>query len=174
MPRRARRRGCVAVDTNVIIEAHRVGAWRALTGGYPVETVEQCRQEALAEPASGARTRIEAKALAAPRMTVHAVSSRQRAALKQRAPDAGLHFGERALWAHLLARDGPWTMCGPDQASMRCGARLGFADRIVSLERLLDDIGFRPRRPLRPAYTEKWLRRVLADFALQETLDPAQ
>ena len=174
MPRHARHRGCVAVDTNVIIEAHRIGAWPALTGSYPVETVEQCRQEALAEPASGVRVRIAATALAAPRMTVHAVSSRQRAILKQRAPDDDLHFGERALWAHLLARDDPWTMCGPDKASMRCGARLGFAGRIASLERLLDDIGFRPRRPLRPAYTEKWLRRVLADFALQETLGPAR
>ena len=118
--------------------------------------------------------RIDAKALTAPRMTVHAVSSRQRAVLKQRAPDDDLDFGERALWAHLLARNDSWTMCGSDKASMRCGARLGFADRVVSLERLLDDIGFRPQRPLRPAYTERWLRRVLADFALQETIGPAR
>lgn len=171
-PRHARHRSCVAVDTNVIIEAHRVGVWRALTGNYPVETVEQCRQEALAEPASGARVRIDADALATPRVTVRAVSSHQRAVLKQRAPDDDLHFGERALWAHLLGRNGPWVMCGPDKASMRCGARLGFAGRIVSLERLLDDIGSRPKRPLHPAYTEKWRRQVLADFALEEHFGP--
>ncbi len=30
----------VLVDTNVIIESHRVGVWKALAGGYRVETVE--------------------------------------------------------------------------------------------------------------------------------------
>ena len=118
MPRRARRRGCVAVDTNVIIEAHRVGAWRALTGGYPVETVEQCRQEALAEPASGARTRIEAKALAAPRMTVHAVSSRQRAALKHRKRDAV----KAALHPKTPGRNRPCS-CGSGKKYKHCCGR---------------------------------------------------
>ncbi len=36
----ARHRGPVFVDTNVILESYRVGSWRALTGGYGVETVE--------------------------------------------------------------------------------------------------------------------------------------
>ena len=30
------------MDTNVIIEAHRTDSWRALTGGYRVESVEKC------------------------------------------------------------------------------------------------------------------------------------
>ena len=38
----ARHSGPVLVDTNVILECWRVGAWRALTGGYRVETVEDC------------------------------------------------------------------------------------------------------------------------------------
>ena len=37
--------GTVLVDTNVILEAHRTGTWRALTGGYRVETVEECVTE---------------------------------------------------------------------------------------------------------------------------------
>jgi hypothetical protein len=41
----ARHRGTVLVDTNVILEAHRSGSWRALTGGYGVETVEDCVNE---------------------------------------------------------------------------------------------------------------------------------
>ena len=40
-----RHRGTVLVDTNVILEAHRTGFWRALTGGYAVETVEDCVTE---------------------------------------------------------------------------------------------------------------------------------
>ena len=38
-------RGHALVDTNVILESHRVGSWRALTGGYRVETVEDCVTE---------------------------------------------------------------------------------------------------------------------------------
>ncbi len=38
----ARHRGPVLVDTNVILECCRVDAWRALAGGYGVETVEDC------------------------------------------------------------------------------------------------------------------------------------
>ena len=41
----ARHSGTVPVDTNVILEAHRTGSWRALTGGYAVETVEDCVTE---------------------------------------------------------------------------------------------------------------------------------
>jgi hypothetical protein len=42
MPRHA---GPVLVDTNVILECWRVGSWRALAGGYAVETVEHCVTE---------------------------------------------------------------------------------------------------------------------------------
>lgn len=38
----ARHSGPVLVDTNVILEAHRVGAWHSLTGGCRVETVDDC------------------------------------------------------------------------------------------------------------------------------------
>ena len=38
----AKHQGTVLVDTNIILETHRTGSWRALSGGYPVETVEDC------------------------------------------------------------------------------------------------------------------------------------
>ena len=41
----ARHAGPVLVDTNAILECFRVGAWRALAGGYGVETVEDCVTE---------------------------------------------------------------------------------------------------------------------------------
>ena len=40
-----RHQGPVLVDTNVIFESHRVGALSALTGGYSIETVEDCVME---------------------------------------------------------------------------------------------------------------------------------
>lgn len=41
----ARHSGPVLVDTNVILESYRVESWRALAGGYRVETVEECVME---------------------------------------------------------------------------------------------------------------------------------
>jgi hypothetical protein len=41
----ARHHGAVLVDANVIIECWRVSAWKALTGGCPVEAVEMCEIE---------------------------------------------------------------------------------------------------------------------------------
>ena len=38
----ARHRDPVVVDTNIIVECWRIGAWLALTGGYRVETVADC------------------------------------------------------------------------------------------------------------------------------------
>ena len=84
----ARHAGPVLVDTNIILESYRVGSWRALAGGYNVETVEECVDET------------------------------------------------QSLWAHARKRDDAWILCGPDRASLRCGVRLGFRERLVSLERL--------------------------------------
>jgi hypothetical protein len=43
----ARKDTVVLVDTNVVMEAVRTRCWNALTGGLRVETVEECRDEAL-------------------------------------------------------------------------------------------------------------------------------
>ena len=43
---------CV-VDTNVVVECHRTRSWRALAGGYSVETVEDCVAELKRESLTG-------------------------------------------------------------------------------------------------------------------------
>jgi acetoin utilization deacetylase AcuC-like enzyme len=63
----ARHHGPVLVDTNVILESHRIRAWASLAGGYRVETVEDC----VTETQTGFQRRrpeqqIDAKALVAP------------------------------------------------------------------------------------------------------------
>ena len=60
------------------------------------------------------------------------------------APDIALDLGERCLWAHALTRADAWVLCGPDKASLRFGVRLGFRERLVALEGLLEAIGYRP------------------------------
>lgn len=166
----ARWRGPVLVDTNVVIEAWRVDAWRALCGGYPLETVEEC----VIETQTGYQNRrpeqqIDGVVLCAGFKGVNVVSDAERAAAFVRDGDiALLDTGEKALWAHALARSDAWVLCGPDKASLRIGVRLGLRDRLVSLERLLDDAGHRPKTPLKLPYRQDWLSRTLVELAQRE------
>src|SRR5436190_15708334 len=159
----ARWRGTVLVDTNVIIEAWRVDAWRALSGGFALETVEEC----VIETQTGYQNRrpeqqVDREALVAGFKAVDKVPDAERAAALVRDDEiAMLDEGEKALWAHALARSDAWVLCGPDKASLRIGVRSNLRDRLVALERLLDDAGFRPKTLLKGAYRRDWLDRTL-------------
>ena len=151
----ARHQGTVLVDTNIILETHRTGSWRALAGGYAVETVEDCVSETQAGlQRRRAELQIDEGELRYSLKAVHAVGNRERAGLAIRITGITLDRGEASLWAHALSRTDAWVLCGPDRASLRCGVRLGFRQRLVSLEELLDDVGYRSRTNLRPAYTK--------------------
>ena len=157
------------IDTNVILEAHRVDAWRALTGGYRVETVEDC----VTETQTGFQRhrpeqQIDERRLRSSLATVHTVGNRERAELAVQAGDIALDTGEASLWAHVLGRSDPWVLCGPDKASLRCGVRLGFRERLVSLQQLLEDAGQRPKSSLRTAYTRQWHQRTLSQIVMAE------
>ena len=164
MPRHA---GSVLVDTNVIIECHRSSSWRALASGYPLETTEDC----VAETQAGRQNRrahqaIEETGLRRSLHAVHSVDDRQFAELVLRGHGTALDRGEESLWAHALERRDTWLLCGPDKASLRSGGFLGYRDRLVSLERLLVDIGHRLRYRLHEAYTEAWHRRAMNELVL--------
>lgn len=158
------------VDTNVILECWRVGAWHALTGGYLVETVEDCVMET---QTGFQRRRVERqveatelrRSLAAP---PHAVSEAQLAAALLKAPDIYLDVGERSLWAHALTRKDAWVLCGPDRASLRFGVRVGHREQMRSLEELLDQVGHRVKGGLPRQFTGQWLQNVLSEFVVLE------
>ncbi|BBE73285.1 hypothetical protein [Oharaeibacter diazotrophicus] len=166
----ARLRETILVDTNVLIEAWRIDGWRALRGGYALETVGEC----VIETQTGFQQRkpeqrIDDAELRAGLKAIHVVSDVERASAHVRDPEiAFLDLGEKALWAHALARTDAWVLCGPDKASLRIGVRAGLSDRLVSLERLLNDAGHRPKTQLKTAYTKDWLSRTLAALALRE------
>lgn len=166
----ARHRGPVLVDTNVIIECWRVSAWKALCGGYAVETVGDC----FVETQTGFQKRrpeeqIDSDVLAKTLKAVHAVQDVDHAeAVTRDLSIAHLDAGERALWAHAIGRKDAWVLCGPDKASLRIGIRLGLRERLVSLERLLGDVGFKPKLDLKTPYTQKWLDQALAQLAQLE------
>ena len=165
----ARHRGPVLVDTNVILECWRVSAWRALASGYRVETVEDC----VIETQTGFQRRrreqqIDQASLQESLAAVHRPGMKEFAMLAVQAPDIALDPGERALWAHALTRNDEWILCGPDKASLRFGVRLGFRERLVALESLLDAVGHRPKEALRSNYTAAWLAQALNEIVLSE------
>lgn len=159
----------VLVDTNVIVEAHRTASWAALVGGYGVETVEDC----VTESQTGYQQRpreewIDAADLRRTLTAVHVVSDRERAELALRVGGIALDCGEESLWAHALGRSGSWLLSGPDGASIRAGVRLGFRDRLASLEELPEVVGHRPRTALNGWYTRKWTADVAGQMVIAE------
>lgn len=167
----ARHAGAVLVDTNIIFESFRIRAWRALSSSYALETVEDC----VTETQTGfqrrrAEQRIDAAELRAKLSKVHATGDAERAVLAVLAPDIALDVGERSLWAHAINRSDGWVLCGPDKASLRLGVRLGYRDRLVALEWLLSEAGYRPKPDLKVAYTARWLETTLSQLVLAEGL----
>jgi hypothetical protein len=166
----ARHTGPVLVDTNTIIDAHRTGAWIALSSGYQLETVEEC----VTETQTGFQRRkpeeqINAKELRSQLKAVYGVSDLQRATVALQSDGIALDPGEQALWAHALARNDAWVLCGPDKASLRFGVRMKCRDRMISLERLLTEAG-RSAKGLDEKHTTKWLDRVLGEFVIDEAM----
>lgn len=145
-------RHIVLVDTNVILEAHSKRCWAALCGGHQVETVEKCVEETQ----TGFQQRrpeqnIDERQLRASLANVHPVDELALAEVLLMGGGV-LHAGERHLWAHALTRQDAWVLCGPDTASLRFGHEARMRDRIVTLEGLLADIGFRPPVPIQPQF----------------------
>ena len=99
---------------------------------------------------------------------MHRVTNAQRAAALIRGLGISLDPGELELWAHAISRKDAWILCGPDKASLRFGVRMGFRDRLVSLERLLEDIGFPVKGKLRGNYTAQWHALALNELVLIE------
>ncbi len=90
-----RHRGTLLVDTNVILEAHRTGSWRPLTGGNRVETVEDC----VTETQTGFQRRrperqIDEAELRNRLAAAHFVTDLHRSALAISAGDIALDRGE--------------------------------------------------------------------------------
>lgn len=165
----ARHTGPVLVDTMTMLDAHKWALWRALSGGYWVETVEDC----VIETQTGFQRRkpeenIDPLQLRKDLKAVHAVTELQRAAVLLNSEDIALDTGEQSLWAHALTRSDAWVLCGPDKASLRFGVRMKCRDRMISLERLIVEAGASPKK-LDDKHTTKWLDRVLGEFALEES-----
>jgi hypothetical protein len=137
-----RRGDIVLVDTNIIIEAVRTQCWNALTGYFTVETVEKCREESLAGHGRRPGYVVVPAAALEQRVTIHRTTDMETVELAVRDPESNnLDLGERYLWAHALKRHDNWFACCADQAAVLAAIRLGWRDRLVSLEALADGAG---------------------------------
>jgi hypothetical protein len=135
----------VLVDTNIIIECVRVGCWGALKAHFSVETVEKCCEEArTGELHRPGYVLVEEKALRE-RLKAHKVAPTEIAALVARDPDSRrLDAGELHLWAHAFARGDAWIASCCDAAAVHAAIRLGWEDRLKSLEELTRAAGANP------------------------------
>jgi hypothetical protein len=166
----ARHTGAVLVDTMTILDTHKWAWLGALSGGYDLETVEEC----VVETQTGFQRRrpeenIDAAQLRKDLKAVHSVTELQRARVLLNSGGIALDLGEQSLWAHALTRTDAWVLCGPDKASLRFGVRMKCRDRMISLERLLLDVGLNPKK-LDEKHTTKWLERVLGEFVIEELM----
>jgi hypothetical protein len=159
----------VLVDTNIIIEAVRAGCWTAIKVHFSVHTVEKCREEArTGDIYRSDYVRVDEAELR-DRIEVHAVSDAELAALGVKDPESmHLDLGERHLWAHALGRRDDWIAACCDQGALNAAVRLGWRDRLVSLEALAAAAGAkRAVRQLKPQYSAVRLSKWLTDAILR-------
>lgn len=145
-------------DTNAIIESVRVKAWNALTGGLPIETVDEVRDECLrGDQFTAGYVTVSASDLARLR-TVHTVPRSGRAQVELMKKSDALHAGEKDLFWYALNHlpDYRWV-CSPDGGSVRFAVEHGLGDRLVSLEVAIRNVGHSTGK-LRGHFKEHWLK----------------
>ncbi|MBI4529877.1 MAG: hypothetical protein HY695_39260 [Deltaproteobacteria bacterium] len=163
----------VLVDTNIIIEAIRTGCWSALTGYFRVETVEKCREEARSGRAYRPGYITVRERDLRERLIAHDVTDDELARLTLRdAKSSLLDPGERHLWAHALSRADPWLASTADAAAVHAAARLGWEERLVALEQLVESCAARSsvkklNKQFRSEQLSKWRTLALLERGLK-------
>ena len=158
----------VLVDTNIMIEAVRTGCWNALGTHFKLETVEKCCEEArggdLHRPGY---VTIDERTLRE-KLRTHPVSKIELIHLTLKYPKAtGLDDGERHLWAHALTRKDVWLATTADKAAFFAACHLGWRDRMVSLEGLIESAGARRvLKLIKPQFSKARLDQWGGEFAL--------
>ncbi|TMO87084.1 hypothetical protein [Pseudoalteromonas spongiae] len=149
----------VLIDTNVILETHRIARWHHLSSNFNVHTVEKV----IEETQTGYQKRsteelIDQKELTESFAKVYAVSEEEIAATMMISPEIfNLDAGERDLLIYAASFEGDcWLISSPDSAAMRAAHKQGWLDKVVSLENLLETINCQPNIALRENYTKKW------------------
>lgn len=157
----------VLIDTNAIIEAHRLNCWSNLISFFTIETVDMCARECATGQQHRTYVQIDTNALRQS-ISVHDVTNAMRLELICREPSAvDLDDGEKDLLAFAMTLPpDAFLICSPDKACMMVAARLALIDQLVSLQKLADQVG-QGRLPFRQNYTEQWHRRQCTAIQLE-------
>jgi hypothetical protein len=153
----------VLLDTNVIIEAHRVKCWNALAHNFQLETVEQC----CIELATGNRRRpdyvvVDVEGIKKS-LVIHSPNPKELAQVETKLQEPDLiDPGEKHLLAHAFAKPGVWYVSASDRAAVIAGHELGMLDRFVSLEALARALGITAQ--FKNHFTEKWFSVLRTDI----------
>ncbi|MFT4273712.1 MAG: hypothetical protein QM578_22115 [Pantoea sp.] len=147
----------VLIDTNVIIEAHRVSCWPALSQQYQFHTVATVMEETQ----TGFQNRtspqqIDFGQLSQSMTHIYTVTEPDRIRCTFSHPDImGLDPGEQDLLIYASkAGQACWLLASPDKAAMRVAHKIGWLEQMVSLESLLKSINLYPK--LAKNYTQQW------------------
>lgn len=159
----------VLIDTNVIIEAHRIRCWNALAEHFNLHSVEKV----IEETQTGFQNRspeqdIEEANLRDSIAHIAIVGDVAIAAFNLAYGHPNLDDGERHLlvYADSLDVGDVWRLNSPDMAAVRFAHSQKWLDRLVSLEAMIDRFRIRTRRELRRNYTEQWLQSKKTDLRL--------
>lgn len=159
----------ILVDTNVIIEAHRVSILNEILGSLNLATVCKC----IEETQTGAQNRdprfnIDESLLRA-RMQIFSPTDEEiLLASMQRPGLADVDAGELHLLTQANQMNGNvWFVSSPDRHPMRLAIEYGWRDRLVSLEALYRLANANRRVSFRENFTEAWHQRVCAEFLMQ-------
>jgi len=162
-----RRGDRVLVDTNVILEAHRLGCWRAMATEFSLITVEKV----IEETQTGHQNRstdqtIDATELRSSFDHIADPGLEQRAVIDIEFPDHGLDDGEYHLvaYAATIGDEPAWLLNSPDKGTIRLCSRAEWLDRLVALEVMIDLLGLPHGRQLRGNYTRSWLETEINRF----------
>jgi hypothetical protein len=156
----------VLVDSTVIIEAYKLSCWNALAKRYRLEMVDRCLEEcATGDPLRSDYVPIDVSTLARDIRTYAVTGEAMAGAALVSADFHLLHSGEKELMAHCLSRiEEAWLVSSQDRACLRVGYELGFSDRFISLEELLQSLSIKIK--LRPQFTKAWLVMVRTNLKL--------
>lgn len=158
----------VLIDTNAIIEAHRIQCWKNLTDFFSMETVDMCARECAGgyRDQHGSYTPVDTNLLR-DQILVHSVNDSMRRSLLFREPSVtDIDDGERDLLAFAMTLpDDVYLICSPDKACMKVSAKMGLIDRLVSLQSLASRVG-RGNLRFRRNYTEQWHRAKCSEISI--------
>lgn len=156
----------VLVDTNVIIEIHRLGCWRTIASHFDLDTVEKCVEECETGNLTRSGMIPVDTAVLKKDLKPKIVSEKDLVSLVLSCSEAAyLDAGEKNLLAYARTLKEEYLICSPDKKFISVGLEIGILDSFVSLEELLETAGVRAQ--LRYNFTRRWMEKVRTDLRLE-------